>query len=167
MKPAWVSGVIVLALAGYFGYYNGIYLPNQKRLRKLQEQLTQQQQTQELRAQLAQSLEQVEQFRKRLPPEPETAWLVREVGKLAEDTGLQLTSIIPQTPRQLSELTHLAVAIEFVTSYHTLGEFISRLESSKAFLRVDELGVARGADETKPAQVRLIISTLYVPPVKL
>lgn len=164
MKPALVSGAIVLAFAGYFGY-NHVYLQEQQEVSKLREQLTEQQQTQELRSQVALSLEQIERFRKRLPTEPETEWLVREVGRLAEEAGVHLTSIVPQSPKKLEEFTHLAVALQFAASYHRLGKFISILENSPAFLKVEALEVSRVQGAT--AQVGLTVSTLYSPRLSL
>lgn len=160
MKPTLLSGIIVLALAGQLGYHT-VYLPYQHKVRELQEQVAKQRQTHELQAQLAKSLEELEQLRKVLPAQPDTEWLVRAVGELAEEAGLQLTSIVPQSPQAVQEFTRLSVNLQLVTSYHQLGKFISLLERSKSFLKIDGLDIARR--EEGMAQVKMTVSTLYVP----
>jgi len=162
MKPTVVSGIIVLALAGYFGYHNWFYLPSQKTLRQLQESLAQARQTQELRVRVAGLLDEMEGLRKRLPHEPETEWLLGEVSRLAEEEQVRLTSIVPQSPRQVGELTQLAVLLQFDASYHQLGKFLSRVESSPRFIQVEELEMSRSRPGS--AQVRLLVTTVHVPP---
>jgi len=164
MKPAWISGIIVLVLAGYLGY-NTVYLKGRQELSKFREQLRQHEQTQELRKQVARSLDEVERLRKRLPPEPDTEWLVREVGKLAEEAGVRLTSIIPQNPKALHEFTQLSVSLQFGISYHQLGKFLSAIENAKLFIHVDDLEMTRGQDGSQSALVRMTLSTWYVPPL--
>ena len=160
MKPTLLSGIIVLVLAGHLGYHT-VYLPYQHKVRELQEQFAKQRQTHELQAKLAKSFEALEQLRTVLAAQPDTEWLVRAVGELAEEAGLQLTSIVPQSPKILQEFTRLSVNLQLVTSYHQLGKFISLLERSKSFLKVDDLDIARR--EEGMAQVRMTVSTLYVP----
>ena len=161
LRSSMVSGLIVLALTGYLSY--GIYVQHQQRLRAIQEELQVQQETEALREKLASSIQELERLRKRLPPEPEPEWLVGQVAKLAEQTGIKLTSIVPENPRQFDEFTHLSVSLQFTTSYHQLGAFISTLESSPSFVRVDQLDLSRGQQEDT-ASVRVAVSTVYLPP---
>ena len=160
MRPTLLSGAVIAALAALGGYQR-LYAPSQHMLSTLQTQLEEQRQTQELRVQLARSLQDMERFRKRLPPKPEAEWLVHEVGQLAEKTGVQLTSIAPQDPTKLGALTRLAVMLQFRASYHQLGEFVSILENATAFMRVDRLEVVRVQQGI--AQIGLTVSTVYVP----
>ena len=166
VKPVVISGLMVAAFASQIGYQG--YREDQREIEQVRAQWQEAQQAQALRATVAKSLDEVARFRKRLPPEPETAWLIREVGRLAESAGVELTSITPQTPRQFQDVTYLAVALRLSTSYHTLGKFLATLESARDFLRVDELEVQQqaggaSAAASRPAQVKLTVSTLYVP----
>ena len=160
IKPTLLSGAVIAALTALCGYQQ-FYAPSQRTLSTLQTRLAEEQRTQELRIQLARSLQDVERFRKRLPPQPETEWLVHEAGQLAEKTGVQLTSIAPQDPTKLGALTRLAVICQFRASYHQLGEFVSILENATSFLRIDHLEVARVQQGI--AQIGLTVSTVYVP----
>ena len=82
---------------------------------------------------------------------------------MAEQTGVQLASIVPQSPTKLEAFTRLVVALQFQASYHQLGEFVSALENSTAFLRVDQLEVVRVRQGI--AQIGLTVSTVHVPSV--
>ena len=161
MKPSMVSAVLVLCIAGYFGY-NVIYLRNRQQLDLLQAQLAEQQETQNVRVQVAQSLKQIEQFRKRLPPQAETEWLVSQINRLAQSAGVQFASINPQPPKPVQEFTWLSVTVQFTGSYHQLGQFVSTIENAEPFLRIDGLEISpprQGA----AIEVRMTVSTLCVP----
>ncbi len=163
MKPSALTGVVLLALAGYVGYH-ALYLPLQKTLRGLQGQLQESQQTYDLRKGLANSLEKLKTLRQRLAPNAETEWLVREVNRLAESVGIKPPlSITPQRPAKLQEFTSLAVTVEFDTTYHQLGQFISSLERAESFLRLDEFQLM--PSERGAARVRLTVSAVHLPPL--
>lgn len=160
MKPSVISGVAILVVSGLFGYQR-VYVSSRQELSRLREQLREQQQAQELRVQLARSLQELERFQQQLPPEPETEWLIREVGRLAQKAGVQLASITPQNPTKLDAFTRVAVTLQFQASYHQLGEFVSAIENATSFLRVDQLEVSGGQQRTTP--ILLTVSTVYVP----
>lgn len=160
IKPALVSGVMIVALTGYLGYHT-VYLSGQRKLSALREQLANQQQAQELGGGILRSLKEVAQLHKRLPPAPETEWLLQEVGKIAQQEEVQLISIVPQEPKRLQDVTRLSVALKFVSSYHQLGRFISALENSPLFLWIETLDLARGRGSL--AQVEMTVSSVWVP----
>lgn len=162
-NPSLISGLLVAAITGYVGHQT-IYKDYRRTMTTLRAQLTDQQQTQGIREQAAKSLQEIERLRKRLPQNPETEWLMREVSRLAEEADIQLTTILPVGPKQvvgLEGVMTLSVALEFTASYHRLGKFLSMVESAPAFIRVDELLLAR--NEGGRAKVQLTVSTLYVP----
>lgn len=163
MKPAVVSGIILLVLGGYFSYHTG-YVRPQAQLGRIQQQVREAQQEQDLRTQVAGSLAALEQHRQRLAPKAEPDWLLQEVGKLAREAGIAVHQLSPQPPRQWESLTYLVVTLQFTASYHQLGQFISQIENAERVIWVEEMEVApeRGGGL---AQVRLTLSTLYVPPV--
>jgi len=164
MKASLLSGAIIVAVSGLFGYHN-IHLRLQQQLQAVQQQQQLEQQTQELRTQLAVTLEQVEQFRKRLAPSPETQWLMEQVNPLAAQAGVQLTGIRPQNPSPLTDFTSLAVHLEFTGSFHQVGAFLSALESAPVFIRVSDLDIS-APNEQGASQVQLILTTMYVPPLE-
>lgn len=160
MKPAVFSGVMVVAFAGYFGYHT-IYLRGQQRMSALRAQLTARQQAQVRQGDIARVVSEAAQLRKRLPPAPDTEWLLQEVGKIARQEGVQLASIAPQEPKRLQDATSLSVSLKFTSSYHQLGRFISALENASLFLWIETLDLSRSRMGT--AQVDLTVSTAWVP----
>lgn len=162
-NPSLISGVLVAAITGYVGHQT-IYRDAQRTMTTLRAQLTDQQQTQGVREQAAKSLQEIERLRQRLPQTLETEWLVREVSRLAEEADLRLATILPISPKQvvgLEGVMTLSVALEFTASYHQLGKLLSMVESAPAFIRVDELILARTGEGL--AKVQLTVSTLHVP----
>ena len=163
MKSSRLPLVIILAPATYFGYHT-IYRPAQRAVRALEQQLAEERKTQELRVQVARSLEEFKRLGKRLAPEPDPEWLVREINRLVETVGIYPpVSIVPQRPTKLRDFTSLVVAVQFDASYHRLGEFTSVLERSETFFHVDEVQIQR--EGKRPPSVRLTVSTLYGPPL--
>ncbi|MBI2104709.1 MAG: type 4a pilus biogenesis protein PilO [Candidatus Omnitrophica bacterium] len=133
-------------------------------MRLIQAQIADEQATQRLQADVAALLRQAEQSRKRLPEEPDPSLLVHDVVALAQQAGVQLTSISRETPQTFRRFTRLAVILQGTASYHQLGAFLDALERSERFLRVERFEISRPT-ELGPASVHLSISTLYVPPV--
>ncbi len=162
-NPSLISGVLIAAIAGAVGHQT-IYRDSRRTMTVLQAQLADFQQTQGLREEVARSLAEIEEFRNRFSQNPDTEWLVGEVSRLAERAEIQLTTILPASPKKvegLEGLMTLSVALEFTASYHQLGKFLSIVESAPVLIRVDELTLARS--EQGRAKVQLTVSTLYVP----
>lgn len=162
MKPALVSGVLVLALAGAFGYY-GIYQPTQQKQHELHEQLSRERDTQVLRESVLGGAEEIDRLRQYLPEKPETESLLDAVDQLAKAQGIRLTSISPEEPKRVQDAQRLAVTLRFATSYHQLGQFLSALESAPHFLWIEGMDVSRDVSSGS-AQVTLTVSSMWVPP---
>ncbi len=159
VKPSLITGAIVLAFAWHVGYHH--YQESQHAIATIARHLREEQATQALRAGVAQSLGELEQFRRQLSPARDTEWLVGEVSRLAQDAGIRLSAIVQQEPRTVQGFTHLAVTLQVNASYHQLGQFVSTLENAPVFLRVDEVTLDRKDQEG--ASVRMTVSTLYMP----
>lgn len=164
IKPAVVSGVFVLALAGAFGYY-GIHQPTQQKRRELQDQLSLERETQVLKEGIVRGIEEIDFLRARLPANAEPESLLQTVGDIARAQGIQLASVAPEDPKRVQDAVRVGVILRFVTSYHRLGKFLSALENSPYFLWIEGMDVAR--DSTGAAQVTLTVSSMSVPPMTI
>ena len=161
-RSAQASGIIVLALFVYLGYHIAYVRPG-KRVEQIQQQLTETRQRYELQALVVTSLHALEQKRARFAERPDADWLLQEIGQLAKAAGLEVRAVTPFPAQTLGDVTLLRVSLEFTTTYHGLGHFLSRLESHPRFLEVDDLNLtAQGSSDGK-AQVRLTVSALYMP----
>ncbi len=164
MKPPLVLAVIGLALTGLVGYH-GIHGRQQERVQLIQAQIAQEQANRQVQQDVAALLDQVEQYRKRLPSEPEPSWLVREAVALGRKAGLELATITQESPQQFQQFTRLAISLEFKASYHALGTFLDYIEQSDAFIRAERLVLSKPGDEDGVTSVSLVLSTIHLPPV--
>ena len=164
MKPTFLVGVIGLALTGVIGYH-GLYVRQQERAHLIHAQAEQEQAKQDTQQELASLLIQIEQYRKRLPPEPDPSWLVREAVAFGQKAGLELTTIAKESPQQFQQFTRLAISVQFTATYHQLGTFLDYLESSDRFIRVEHLEMSSPKETEGKASIRLVLSTVYLPPL--
>lgn len=166
MNTTFLVGAMTVAVAVPIGYT--ITRGHQEKIRLIQTQITQEEATQQAQADVAAMLRQIEQYRTRLPSEPNPSWLVAEAVALGERAGLQLTAIAHQeSPHAVQQFTRLAVTVEFNASYHQLGTFLDLVERSERFLRVERMEIRSPTSKEKGNQgsVELTLSTLYLPPV--
>lgn len=169
MKPTLLVAVIGLALGGLVGYHT-IYAPQQEQARLIAVKAAQRQADQQAQDDTATLLKQIEQYRKRLPPEPEPSWLVQEVVAVGRQLGIELTTIAPDVPQETPQYTRLSVTLQFDATYHELGAFLDAIERSDAFIRVEHFDLASQRDAARErgagkASVQLVVSSFYVPSV--
>lgn len=167
MKPSVISGILILALSGVIGYK--MYVKDQRIAQQVREQLRQELELDRQRSQLEGSLRVVEAYHEHLTDQREVGWLVGAIGQLAREASVHLSAINPKRPRQLEQATQLSVSLRLTTSYHELGNFISRIESSDTFFHIDELDFRQivREDGRVEADVDLVVSTYQVSPVRI
>ena len=164
MKLSLLVGLIGLAAAGFVGY-NFIYEPQQAQVHLIQAQIAEEQVHQQTQAEVTNLLQEVDQYRARLPQTTDPSWLVRELVALAQKAGVQLTTINQDSPQAYEPFTRLGATLQFSASYHQLGTFLDAIERSERFIRVERvhLGASDGAHGA--AAVEIACSTLFLPPV--
>jgi Tfp pilus assembly protein PilO len=120
-----------------------------------------------VQADVAALLEEFEQYRKRLPPEPDSSWLVREAVALGHEVGVTLSTISIAAPQPYQQFTRLSVTLQLRASYHQLGTFLDHLERSDRYLHIDSVSISNRSHETSDlATIRLALSTVYLPPLR-
>ncbi|MFA4991822.1 MAG: type 4a pilus biogenesis protein PilO [Candidatus Omnitrophota bacterium] len=82
-------------------------------------------------------------YEKRIPRGAGVSWLVAEVSDMASKEQLEVSSITPGSPEDYRVYTKVYVTMEVISAYHQLGRFISRVESSEKFLRIESIGMKR------------------------
>jgi len=168
MKGTLLLGTIIVAFAGWLGYYT-VYRGQEAERARLQAALHEERTNQRNQADVAAVLEEIERYRQRLSPTADTSWLVKEVLALADAVGVQLTRIVPEPTRDLGGVSRLGLDLQFLASYHELGAFLDRLEHAPPFIRVDrvELMPTGTTGQDQKATSHVVLSTFYVPPVAL
>jgi hypothetical protein len=167
-----MSGLVVigaLVLSGFVGYHV-VYLPKSNEVASIRTQIRAADAAQSDRVKLAGLMTRVARYRQRLPQAADPSWLAREVVELSRRAGIQLTGMTQEPPHPLhggegsAPLTRLAVDLKFRTSYHRFGAFLDAIERAEPFLRIDELDVTAPRDVGEEAEIRLVVSTGYIPP---
>ena len=161
-KPYVLLVAIEVALTLYLGY-NFIHVPQQRQVRLIHEQIAREQTKRQAAIEVAALMDQLTQYQTRLPSEPDTSWLARDVVALAEKAGVQLATITQEAPQSFDQFTRLGVSLKFNTSYHQLGTFIDDLERSAHFIHVDQMSVGRSSRD-EAASIQVTCSTLYLSP---
>ncbi len=178
MKPTVLLVAIGVAIGGGVGYYT-FYTPNVERARVIEQRRAQAQADYQAREDVARLLAQVEPYRQRLSPEPDPSWLSREVVASARDAGFELTTITPNTVEPSALASRVGVTLQFVATYHQLGQFLDAIERAQTFLHVDRLQLSpfgqtgqldwnaqqdpdSRRDTSEPASIQLTVSTLYM-----
>ena len=168
LKRTLLPGTIIVAFAGFFGYHM-VYRPQQAKLAEYPRALEREQGDYQAQTDVASLVERIESYRRRLAPQADTSWLVNEVVSVANDVGVQVTRIVPESPRDFQGVTRLGVSLQVTASYHQLGAFLDRIERAPVFIRVDRADLS-GASDANPSSertIQLVLSTLYIPPFRL
>lgn len=158
-----LSGFVILALCAYFGYHIAYVRPG-KAVEQIQQQLTEARQKHELQQVVVSSLYALEQQRTRFAERPDPDWLLQEISQLTTVAGLEARAVSPHPALTRGDVTVLRVSLQFRATYHELGRFLGRIESHPRFLQVDDLQLIAQSAESRHADVRLTLSTVYVPP---
>ncbi|MFH1853981.1 MAG: type 4a pilus biogenesis protein PilO [Candidatus Omnitrophota bacterium] len=83
-------------------------------------------------------------YEKRMPTEGRgVSWLLSEVLDMAAKEQIEVSSIKPGTPEDRDLYVKLYVVMDTISTYDQLGRFISRVESHKKFLRIEQITVKR------------------------
>lgn len=153
-----------------------IVTPHRQRLAAIRRQLQEEQELLRVQEGIARHWPLVKRYAIRLPEVSSPDWLMREVARLAEQSHIQLRAIEPELSRPYEHgATRMTVRVSLESAYHDVGAFIGLLESSPKYIHVDEVelrpakGLADISAETDLkhflTSVRLVLSTLYLPPI--
>ncbi len=163
MKQTLPIGVLIVALALGIGY-NFIHLPNKRQVNLIRKQIAQELANQQTQAEVSTLLKRTEEFRKRLPDEPDPSWLARAAVALAQTVGVQLTTINQELPQEFEQFTRLAISLQFSASYHELGTLLDAIERSDQFMCVERVRVGHSTTGDH-VTIEVVLSTIYLKPV--
>jgi Tfp pilus assembly protein PilO len=82
-------------------------------------------------------------YRKRTLSAKDASWFLGEVSDMARKENIEISSVKPGVPEDRGIYTKLNIIMETMSSYHHLGKFLSRVESSEKFLRVEKINIKR------------------------
>lgn len=82
-------------------------------------------------------------YDKRLPKDASVSWLIGELSDMASKEHVEISSTTPGLAEDYEFYTKLYVIMDTISTYHELGRFLSRIESSNKFLRVENIYIKR------------------------
>ncbi|MBI2094225.1 MAG: type 4a pilus biogenesis protein PilO [Candidatus Omnitrophica bacterium] len=163
MKPQLLFASIGIVVGVLIGY-NFIYMPHQQQVQKIHRQIADEQKRQNASAQVASSLLRLESYRKRLPPEAASSWLIDQVLSASKVAGCSLSAIEPEAPQPyLQQLVRIGVRLQLKATYHQLGVFLDELERSGYWIRTEDLKISQAPQEGGAAYVQMTLGSLYLP----
>lgn len=82
-------------------------------------------------------------YKSKIPEGKDDIWLLREVSDMLTQEGVELISIKPGSLDDNILYIKLYVTLDTVSTYNQLARFISRVESSEFFLKVENINMKR------------------------
>jgi len=112
-------------------------------------------------------------YKKQIPQGRGVSWLISVISDTASKEGIDISSIKPGAPEDRQLYTKLHVILDTISTYSELGKFISKIESSDKFLRVERVDIKRldldedfdeVAEKFEPFNIKgnIIISTVVL-----
>lgn len=130
--------IITLFIAVVF-----IYVPFVNKTKSLRSNILQERDRNVLIGKIKALSKHLKVYSKRIPDTRGVSWLLSEVSDMASKENIEISSIKPGTPEDHGAYTKLYVVLDTVSTYHQFGKFISRIESSEKFLRIESVGMKR------------------------
>ena len=130
--------IVTIIIAGVF-----IYMPFLSKNKSLRSQILAERNRNVLIGKIRALGKHLKVYEKRIPKQKGVSWLLREVSDMATKEGIEISSIKPGIPEDQGLHTKLYVTMDTISTFHHLGKFISRVESSENFLRVENISIKR------------------------
>jgi Tfp pilus assembly protein PilO len=96
----------------------------------------------ELENKVANQLHKLKQIRENITVINESSRFLAEIAKIAGQLNMKITSISAIPIEKRPEFIQLGVSLEIDTTYHEVGLFVSKLESSEVFITVERLEIS-------------------------
>lgn len=164
--------LVVIVLAGaLYAYFTYLYMPIAKQIStKITERNSKKQQLQEVKLQATQLAklekeaagfkERLQKARVRIPAKDNLYQLIREIIKAEKETGILLSSIIPQPYIRAAAYTDMPLKLSITGTYHSIGQFINKLNTITRIIAITDIQFAvlptsSSLDKTISAQLQL------------
>lgn len=120
-----------------------IYMPFLNKSRYLRDEILRERERNLLTGKIRALGKHLKIYRQRVPNGRSVSWLLNEVSDMATKEYAEISSIKPGAPEDRGQYTKLYVVMDIICSYHQLGRFVSRVESSDKFLRIESVNMKR------------------------
>lgn len=156
---------LILILAFLIGY-NGIYKANLNRIDSLKLQIEEEKKKNIILGDIGLLDKKLQAYKRRFFTSAEITELLDRASELAKEVGIKIETFNPLPAVYRAEYVELGLKIPLRCDYHTLGKFLSLIESSGEFIWVKEIDmqkstVTRVQEENTP-KINLVLSGFYL-----
>lgn len=152
-------GIALILLAVIIS--NKIYKAQDKKILLLQAQAQEEFKKNEVLREIS-SLERKIMLYNKLLEKKDPASAINSIGNIARDSGVKIISIKPGQELKFSDYIKMPLELTVnVSNYHTLGKFISMVESQKDLYLVDSMSISAGS-QSEGLSVNLRISSIIL-----
>jgi Tfp pilus assembly protein PilO len=151
---------IALVLGAVFIAYNFIYTRHLRDLASLKQQ-------KETEIKKNAVLEEISKLEKRLNAyknflvKKDTGLVIGTLSDMAKATGLEISSIRPETEQKFLTYTKVPFSLEmYADNYHALGEFISKVENSPDIYTLEDINI-RTQGQGNKLSVNLKVNKIF------
>ena len=133
-----IVGVVTLAIGVIF-----IYMPFSSKSKSLKVEVLHEKNRNLVIGKIRAIGKHMKVYNKRVPKNRGITWLLNKVSEMAKEQQIEVVSVKPGSPEGMAMYTKLYVTMDTYSSYDQLGKFISVVESSEQFLRVEDIKMQR------------------------
>jgi Tfp pilus assembly protein PilO len=170
-----ITPFILIALFGILTA-NSIYKAQAARIAEIEQKISENKNKNLILEKIKKIENQIKGYKPRLSATPEVHQLLEDVTRIVGETDIDLVSINPLSFRQEMDYVFLRVKLNVRCGYHQLGDFISKLENSRMFIKIDDIELKLLENSSQEvgkmdvlkyggfpiAKVELVLSTIYI-----
>lgn len=119
-----------------------IYQPQVRKIKMLEDQIVGEKEKNKLADEINELGNKINSYRQKISTPGDISLVINEVFKIAKDMKIEIVSLQPQQTEEETLYVRLPLKVVIEAGYHELGRFLSRIESSEKFIKVDNLQIS-------------------------
>jgi len=151
-------GIAMAFFSLWYGY-NKIYVPAKNAAKQMKMDISQEGINTNISRRLAALEEQLNGYQHVFARGADVPWLVDKISNAAVASGLNVVSLDSKPLARKKQFVYSKADLTATGTFHQLGDFISQLERSKDFVRVEKLLFKKNKDLIK---AEMVISAYFV-----
>ena len=153
--------VVILLVSAFVGV-NFIYQPQMTQIKALEQAFQEEEQLGELLNDISSTEKKIKVYRQRLMEKgKEETELIDRVREIANAVPVRVVAMTPGGRRATGRgATLVLLRISFEGTYHQIGHFVSKIENSEKFIRLESLRFQGPGGDNRQMGVEMEISTL-------
>jgi Tfp pilus assembly protein PilO len=152
-----LMGIALALIALWYGYHN-IYKNMKASFNQLKLDLSNEGISADIAKNLAALQGTLGHYEGRFVKETDMLWVVDRVSRAANESGLKVTTLNSSPLIDLNTFLYSSANISVVGTFHQLGDFISRIEGSREFMRIERLSFKK---EKEYLKADAVVSTYF------